>query len=76
MARRSVVERVKGMRVVRLFRRDRLPLVILLVIGYAVDSAVGSRKRASHAELVRREVKAERVSNHVNPYTLRLVKGA
>jgi hypothetical protein len=76
MARRSVVERVKGMRVVRLFRRDRLPLVILLVIGYGVDSAFGSRKRASHAELVRREVKAERVPNHVNPYTQCLVKGA
>jgi hypothetical protein len=67
---------VKGIRVVRLFRRVRLLLVILLVLGYGVDSAFGSRKRASHAELVHREVKAERVSNYVNPNAQRLVKGA
>lgn len=44
--------RVKGMRVVRLFRRVGLPLAILLVISYRTDSAFGSQKRASHAELV------------------------
>jgi hypothetical protein len=48
MARRSVVGRVKGMRVVRLFGRSGLPLAILLVIGYGTDSAFGSQKRASH----------------------------
>jgi hypothetical protein len=66
--------RVKGMRVVRLFRRVRIPLVVLLVIGYRVDSVFGSRQRTSHAGLVHGGVKAERVSNHVNAYTQCLVK--
>jgi hypothetical protein len=76
MARRSVVGRVKGMRVVRLFGRSGLPLAILLVIGYGTDSAFGSQKRASHAELLLCRMKAERVSNQVNPYTRYVVKGA
>jgi hypothetical protein len=76
MARRSVVRRVKGMRVVRLFRRVRLPLAILLVIDSGVDSAFDSQKRASRTELVRREVKAEKISISVNPYTQCLARGA
>jgi hypothetical protein len=67
--------RVKGMRVVRLFRQVRLPLAILLVIGDETDSAFGSQPRASHAEPMHCGMKAEGVSNHVDPYTQCLVKG-